>query len=322
MNLIIPVAGEGTRLRPHTHTIPKSLLYVAGKPILGHILDNFRNLPIEKLVIVLGAKGEAIMDFCRTYPFDFKFVHQKKRLGLGHAIHLGARGLKGPTLILLGDTIIEYDFKALAESNENFLAVKEVPDPRRFGIVSVRKNRVIKLVEKPKNPESNLAIVGLYYFRQIEKVYKALTRIIKKGTRTKGEYQLTDALQYLLDAGEEFKILKIKKWYDCGTPLSLIQTNQHLLSKLHHYKKRKGLIVISPVYIDDSAKITNSIIGPHVSVGKNAVINDSIIKNSIINSMATVQNALLSGSIIGENAVVKGGYKKLNVSSSSVIEFP
>jgi len=322
MNIIIPVAGEGTRLRPHTHIIPKSLLCVAGKPILAHILDSFKRLDISKIVIVLGAKGEAIIDFCEKYPYNFKFVLQEERLGLGHAIYTGARGLKGATMVLLGDTIIDYKFKNFCKANTNMLAVKEVADPKRFGIVEVEKDNVTNLVEKPRIPKSNLAITGLYYFQQIEKVYNAMAYIMKKGIKTKGEYQLTDALKYLLKKGERFKVKKIDKWYDCGTAAALIETNRHLLQKTHHFRKRGKTIIIPLVYIDDSAEITGSIIGPNVSIGENVIIKNSVIKDSIVNRNANVENALLSESIIGEKSVVKGGFKKLNVSDSSVIEFP
>jgi glucose-1-phosphate thymidylyltransferase len=322
MNIIIPVAGEGIRLRPHTHILPKSLLRVAGKSILGHILDGFKGLDIDKIVIVLGAKGDAIIKFCKKHPYNFKFVHQANRLGLGHAIYTGAKGLVGPTMVLLGDTIIGYNFNSFCKSDTNILAVKEVADPKRFGIVELKGENVVDLVEKPRVPKSNLAIVGLYYFQNIEIVRKAVGYIMRRGIKTKGEYQLTDALKYLLHKGAQFKVVKIHRWYDCGTAAALIQTNRYLLTETHHFKERKKTIIIPYVYIDDSAKITNSIIGPNVSISEKVVIKDSIIRESIINCGATVKNALLSESIIGEKAVVKGGYKKLNVSDSSIIEFP
>lgn len=322
MNIIIPVAGEGTRLKPHTHTVPKCLLYVAGKPILGHILDRFKDLNISKLVIVLGSKGDAIIQFCKKYSYNFRFVNQSKRLGLGHAIYTGAQGLKGATMVLLGDTIIDYDFKNLCNRHINTLAVKEVAEPKRFGIVEVKGNNVLNLVEKPRKPKSNLAITGLYFFQRIEKVHKAIAYIMRKGIKLKGEYQLTDALKYLLKNGEEFKVIKIDKWFDCGTAAALIETNRHLLKKTHHFKKRKKTIILSPVYIHNSANILNSIIGPNVSISENVTIKNSIIKNSIINSNAIVENTLLSESIIGEKAIAKGGFKRLNMSDSSIIEFP
>jgi glucose-1-phosphate thymidylyltransferase len=322
VNIIIPVAGEGTRLRPHTHAVPKSLLYVAGKPILGHILDSLQDLDISNFVIVLGAKADAIIDFCNRYPRDFKYVLQEKRLGLGHAIHLGAQDLEGPTLALLGDTIIDVDYKSFAGSKSNVLAVKEVADPKRFGIVEVKGDDVVRLEEKPKDPKSNLAIVGLYYFRDVARVAKAVDYIMQEDIKTRNEYQLTDALRYMLDKGEKFKIVKIENWYDCGTAASLIDTNRHLLKKTHHYKKREKSIILSPVYIADSATITESIVGPNVSVGEDVVISNSIVKDSILNNGAKVENALLVESIIGTKASVKSGYKRLSVSDSSVVEYP
>jgi glucose-1-phosphate thymidylyltransferase len=277
MNIIIPVAGEGTRLRPHTHTSPKALIYVAGKTILGHILDSFESLKISNLIIVYGAKGDAI---------------------------------------------IEYDFRKFKHADANVLAVKAVDEPRRFGIVETAGTKVTNLVEKPVRPRSNLAITGLYYFLNIEKIYRAVGHIMRKGIKTRGEYQITDALRYLLRKGEPFKAARITKWFDCGTTDALLETNRHLLLKTHHVKKRKGLITIAPVFIADTARITNSIIGPNVSIGGHALISNAIIKDAIINSRASVMNALLAGSIVGDEACVKGGYKKLSVSDHSTIEFP
>jgi glucose-1-phosphate thymidylyltransferase len=322
VNAIIPVAGEGTRLRPHTHVVPKSLLYVAGKPILGHILDSLQGLDISNFSIILGSRGEAIVEFCNKYPFDFRYVLQEQRLGLGHAIRLGAQGLEGATLVLLGDTIIDADYSRFCGGNANILAVKEVSEPKRFGIVEVKGNDVIDLVEKPKRPKSNLAIVGLYYFQDIAKVSAAVDYIMKEEIRTKNEYQLTDALKHLLDNGEKFKVMKIEHWYDCGTTEALIDTNRHLLEKTQCYTKREGSIIIPPVYIADSAEISESIMGPYVSIGEDVAVKNSVIKDSIINRGATVENALLTESIIGEKASVKGGYKRLNVSDSSLVEIP
>ena len=241
VNVIIPVAGEGTRLRPHTHAVPKSLLCVAGKPILGHILDHLEGLDISTLSIVLGEKGESVIDFCKKYPYSFKYVFQEERLGLGHAIHLGAQGLTGATMVLLGDTIIDIDYRNFCSSGANVLAVKEVADPQRFGIVEVKGNDVIYVEEKPKQPRSNLAIVGLYYFQYVEKVSAAIDYLMQKNIKTKNEYQLTDALRHLLDTGEKFKIAKIEQWYDCGTAASLLDTNRHLLKKTQHYTKRDSI---------------------------------------------------------------------------------
>ena len=322
MNVIIPVAGEGTRLRPHTHTIPKALIFVAGNTILGHILDSFKRIAVNKFILVVGSYSDAISKFCKRYNYNFQFITQKKRMGLGHAIYLGARGLKGPTIVLLGDTIIDYDFSLFAKERSNILAVKEVDNPQRFGIVEVKEDQVINLVEKPQHPPSNLAIIGLYYFKAIEQVVEAVNYNIRRGIRTKGEYQLTDALKRMLTKGTEMKIAKIDKWFDCGTAAALIETNRHLLKRTHHFQLRKGTTFISPVYVSDSAKISNAVIGPNVSIGEEVIVANAIIRDSIINQGAVVEKALLTESIIGENAIVRSGYKKLSVSDSSVVEFP
>ncbi|MBE0433532.1 NTP transferase domain-containing protein [candidate division WOR-3 bacterium] len=322
VNVIIPVAGEGTRLRPHTHSVPKSLLYVAGKPILGHILDSLQDLDISNLSIVLGARGQAIVDFCGKYPYEFRYVLQEQRLGLGHAIRLGAQGLEGATLVLLGDTIIDIDYNKILDRSINVLAVREVADPRKYGVVEVKDDHVVDLIEKPKQPRSNLAIVGLYYFQDIAKVADAVGYIMKNEIKTKDEYQLTDALRHLLERGEKFKIHKIEGWYDCGTAASLIDANRHLLERTQYYTQRERSIIIPPVYIADSATLSETVIGPYVSLGEEVTVKNSVIKDSIINRGAAVENALLTGSIIGEHACVRGGYKKLNVSESSVVEIP
>ncbi len=322
MNIIVPVAGEGLRLRPHTHTQPKCLLYVAGKPILGHILDGFKGFKISRLVIVFGTKSDSIIKFCKKYSYNFKFVAQEKRLGLGHAIYTGAKGLQGPTMVLLGDTIIDCDFKDFTNRKTNMLAVKAVENPKRFGIVETKGVDVIGLEEKPLRPKSNLAILGLYYFQHIERVHKAVAYLMKRGIKTKGEYQLTDALKHLLETDNRFKIMKVNKWFDCGTADALIETNRHLLKKTHHFKKRKNTIILPPVYISNTARISNAIIGPNVSIGEGATIENALIRDSIINKEAYIQNTLLSESIIGEKACIKGQLKKLSVSDSSVIEFP
>jgi len=322
MNIIVPVAGEGIRLRPHTHTQPKCLLYVAGKPILGHILDGFKGFKISRLVIVLGTKSDSIIKFCKKYSYNFKFVAQEKRLGLGHAIYTGAKGLQGPTMVLLGDTIIDCDFKDFTNRRTNMLAVKAVENPKRFGIVETKGVDVIGLEEKPLRPKSNLAILGLYYFQHIERVHKAVAYLMKRGIKTKGEYQLTDALKHLLETDNRFKIMKVNKWFDCGTADALIETNRHLLKKTHHFKKRKNTIILPPVYISNTARISNAIIGPNVSIGEGATIENALIRDSIINKEAYIENTLLSESIIGEKACIKGQLKKLSVSDSSVIEFP
>lgn len=325
MNIIIPAAGEGVRLRPHTHTIPKPLINIAGKPILGHIIDSVLPLQPESICIVIGHHGLKIEDYIkREYSKVFKnfiFVHQEKRQGLGHAIFVSLEKIKKETelLILLGDTVFDVDFKDTIKEKKNIIAVAETKEPQRFGIVEVDGMRVRNLIEKPKEPPSNLAIVGIYYFLNGSKLFYALKKLIDENIKTKNEYQLTDGMKLLLDT-EEIYIKKIKGWYDCGKIETLLETNRFLLEKTNKYKSYENTVIIPPVYIPEDVDISNSIIGPYVSCGKNVKIKNSIIKDSIINEGGKVENVLLSDSIIGVDAVIIENFKVVNIGDSSIIE--
>ncbi len=325
MNIIIPAAGEGVRLRPHTHTIPKPLINIAGKPILGHIIDSVLPLQPDNICIVIGHHGLKIEDYIkREYSEIFKnfiFVHQEKRQGLGHAIFVSLEKIDKETdlLILLGDTVFDVDFKDTIKEKKNIIAVAETEEPQRFGIVEVDGIRVKNLVEKPKEPPSNLAIVGIYYFLNGSKLFYALKKLIDENIKTKNEYQLTDGMRLLLET-EEIYIKKINGWYDCGKIDTLLETNRFLLKKTNKYKSYKNTVIIPPVYIPEDVDISNSIIGPFVSCGKKVKIKNSIIKDSIINEGGKVENVLLSDSIIGVDAVITENFKVVNIGDSSIIE--
>jgi len=323
MKAVIPVAGEGTRLRPHTHTVPKPLLRVAGKPILGHILDDVVDMGIKELVLVVGYRGEDIVDYVRAnYDIKLSFVEQSERLGLGHAIYLSREFVgEEPVLILLGDTIFKGDLKKMVASGGNSIGVRKVPDPQRFGIAEIRDSRIVSLVEKPEKPKSNLAVAGVYAITDSAALYSALDSIITSGRRTKGEFQLTDALNLMIKNGSEIKPFEVEGWYDCGKPEALLETNRALLELASPRVKIPGSIIIDPVHIGENVKIESSVIGPFVSVAKNSKITRSIIRNSIVGESAVVEDGLLDSSLIGDNAVVKGNFKRLNVGDSSEINF-
>jgi len=323
MKAVIPVAGEGTRLRPHTHTVPKPLLRVAGKPILGHILDDVVALGIKEVVLVVGYRGENIVDYVRAnYDLELSFVEQTERLGLGHAIHLSKEFVGDePVLILLGDTIFKGDLKRMIASGGNSIGVKQVPDPERFGIAEIEGSRIVSLVEKPEKPKSNLAVAGIYSITDSAVLYGALDSIISSGRRTKGEFQLTDALNMMIEKGSELKCFEVEGWYDCGKPEALLETNRALLELACPLVEIPGSILIDPVCIGENVVIESSVIGPFVSVAENAIIKRSIIRNSILGECAVVEDSLLDSSLIGDNAVVKGTFKRLNVGDSSEIDF-
>ncbi|RKX69059.1 nucleotidyl transferase [candidate division WOR-3 bacterium] len=321
MKVLIPVAGFGTRLRPHTYTTPKPLLMVAGKPIIGHVLDTIGALNPDEVIMVIGPMGERIIDYVRQHhSYHFRFVFQEEQLGLGHAVYLGLKDVEpAPLLIILGDTIIEVDLKSFTAGG-NVIGTGEVEDPRRFGVVRLADGEIIELVEKSERPPSNIAIAGIYFFEDPGPLASALDEIITKDLKTRGEYQLTDGLALLLKKGLKLRAHPVQKWLDCGTTIALLETNRYLLRTKSYYRERKGVVIKSPVYIFDSARIEDSIVGPSVSIGENALIRNSVIRDSIINSGAVVEDSLIAGSIIGENARVLGKFKILNVGDSSTVE--
>jgi len=320
---IIPVAGVGTRLRPHTYTLPKVLLNVAGKPIIAHIMDKVTSEGINKATFIVGYLGEMVEEFIRdNYKIQCDFIYQEERKGLGHAVYMAKETFgKDELLIILGDTIFDVDLKSMLSSKHSALGVKKVDDPRRFGVAVVKNNLITQLVEKPEEQISSLAIVGLYYIKNSQLLNKSLNNLISSNKLTKGEYQLTDALEHMIQSGEKFEPFIVDGWYDCGKPETLLATNHHLLKIKNNFKEVPGVQVIPPVFISPNSKISNSIIGPYTTVNDGADISNSIIKNSIIGYKAIVENSMLHNSIIGNNTIVKGQYKKLNTGDSSEIEF-
>lgn len=323
MRAVIPVAGIGTRMRPHTYSLPKVLLNVAGKPILGHILDELKKYDVTDVTIIRGYKGGKVEEFVGEFYKDmnFDFVEQKDMLGLGHAIYQGKDTFNDePILIILGDTIFDVDLHSAVIPGKSMLGVKEVEDPRRFGVVLKDKSgNVIKLIEKPDTPISNLAIVGLYYIDNSKLLAESLEKLIKEKIKTRGEYQLTDALQLMIDSGEKFGTFGVEGWFDCGKPETLLATNKYLLEKNHRHVQIQNSIIIPPVYISKNSRIENCVIGPYATISRGAEIKDSIIKNSIISFGSKVKESLLSESIIGADARVEGHFSSLNVGDSSEI---
>ncbi|MGA2298946.1 MAG: sugar phosphate nucleotidyltransferase [FCB group bacterium] len=324
MRAIIPVAGVGTRLRPHTYTLPKVLLNVAGKPILGHILDALIAQGVKKATIVSGYMRKLVEEYVRkNYKIDVTFTKQKESLGLGHAIWVARETFDSePLMIILGDTIFDVDLSLATKSKISSIGVKEVSDPRRFGVVALdKKNIITQFVEKPEKPVSNLAIVGLYYIANPDLLSQCLNEIISKDIKTAGEYQLTDALQMMLKRGEKFSTFPVEGWFDCGKPETLLNTNRYLLEKAKQTKTYKGAVIVPPVFIASNAIIEHSVIGPFTTVADGASVIDSVVRDSIISDGASVTSSLLENSIIGNNAYVRGNFNRLNVGNSSEINY-
>ncbi len=320
----MPVAGAGTRLRPHTHTKPKALLLVAGKPILAHILDQLRPASPERVILVVspGMHGDRIREYAASRT-DFKIecVVQTEPLGLGHAVAQAkdASG-KSPLLIILGDTIVQAQVGDLVQGGSR-VGVREVEDPRRFGVALVRDGKIVQLVEKPDHPVSKLALVGLYYIANGPLLFECLETLMREGRLTRGEVQLTDALALLSERGEELRPFPVEGWYDCGDTETLLETNRALLDLLASPVRREGVVVLPPVALDPTAEVTAAVIGPHVTIGPKAQVRQAVVRNTIVNEGAIVKDILLDGSVVGENAVVRGSYQRLNVGDSSEVEY-
>ena len=324
MRAIIPVAGIGSRLKPHTFSTPKVLLNVGGKPIISHIIDKLLEEGINKATFVIGHLGEMIKEYIQNeYPqMKSDFIEQKNKEGLGHAIYTAIPTFDEKEIfIILGDTVFDVDLKNVFKIKQSSLGVKKVDDPRRFGVAVMEDGFVKRLVEKPQDSISKLALVGLYYIADSEALVKGLNELVSKDIRTKGELQLTDALQIMIDKGEKFKTFPVEGWYDCGKPETLLSTNKFLLEQKSYPRSFDNVVINGPVFIADSARVENSVIGPYTTLDKDCIVKDSIVKNSIVGSKAVVSKALLDNSIIGNNSIIRGLFKRLNSGDSSEIDF-
>lgn len=322
---IIPAAGIGTRLKPHTNTIPKALIRVAGKPILGYILDDVARAGIKDVTLVTGFFAEKVENYARAEygGLNLTFARQTEQLGLGHAVWT-ALGKKRdlPSLVILGDTIVEADLAGILAQPDNVVAVAPTDDPRRFGIVELSGDRIVRMVEKPADPPSNLAIVGLYLIRDSEALFRALGGNIVAGLRTKGEFQLTDALERMLAEGTVFRPWKISGWFDCGKPETLLTTNRVLLER--HAEPTPvypDSVVIAPSHIGRGVVLSGSVIGPYASIADGTRIESCVIRNSIIGSGARLYRVLLLRSLVGDNALVRGRFDRLNLGDDSEVTF-
>ncbi|MBJ6108874.1 NTP transferase domain-containing protein [Hymenobacter sp. BT523] len=332
MKAVIPVAGIGSRLRPHTHTQPKSLVPVAGNTILGHIIDRLQGAGLTEFVFVVGYLGDKIVRYVRrNYP-DLKatFVMQEPREGLGHALWLAREEFRHDpdgVLILLGDTIVDVDLPALLATPGSVLAVKEVKDPTRFGIVETGAGgRVNKVVEKPKIPKSNFAMVGLYKLADAEKLAQALEWLRETDVRTHGEFQLTDALMRLIEDGEVMTTCPVDNWFDCGRKETLLEANARLLNTAEFleprdYSEFPDSVIIPPVSIGRGCRISQSIIGPNVAIGDKTIVQNTILSDSIIGSYSELRSAVMHDCIVGSDASFRGMNHSLNIGDNTEIDY-
>jgi glucose-1-phosphate thymidylyltransferase len=319
MQVILPVAGLGTRLRPQTWSRPKPLVTVAGKTLIDHVLDRLSVLDLERVVFITGYLGDQIEQHIRAnYDFDAVFVVQKEQLGQSHAILQAREAVSGPVIVLFPDMIFEADLKAAERTDaDGLLWVMQVDDPSRFGVVVKDGGRVSRLVEKPDQPVSDLAIMGVYYFKDVGRLLAAIDAQIADESKTKGEYFLADAIQVMIDAGAMFQTIKASVWQDAGTNQALLETNRYLLDRNASDVRTDKCVVIPPVLVDPSATVERSIIGPYTSIGPNARVIGSIVSDSIIDTGAHIESANITSSIIGRDSSIRGRRERVNVGDSS-----
>jgi glucose-1-phosphate thymidylyltransferase len=324
---IIPVAGAGTKLRPLTYTQPKALIPIAGKTILSVIVDQLLQAGINEFVFVIGYLGEKIQDYvAHQYPkLKCSFVTQNDRKGTGHAIWLTKKEIDNEEVIIaLGDTICDYDLKKVLSSPISLIGIQKVDDPRNFGVAEINEqDEVLHVIEKPIIPKSNMAMVGIYFIKETKALFDALDIVLSTEPSTSGEYPLTNAIELMINKnGIRFDAFRVNTWFDCGKKETLLTTNATLLKQSDNLniEVQESTVIIHPVSIAKGCVIKNSIIGPNVTIGESTKIDFSIIKNSIIGSFAILEDVLLHGSIIGNDAYVRGSSQSLNIGDNTEID--
>lgn len=332
MNVIVPMAGRGSRLRPHTLTVPKPLVPVGGKPIVHRLVEDIAGIceeKIDEIAFVVGEFGEEVerelLEVAAGLGAKGSIHYQKQPLGTAHAVLCAAEKLAGPVVVAFADTLFRADFKITSE-DEGILWVKQIEDPSAFGVIKMNdKGEIIDFVEKPKEFVSDLAMIGIYYFKDGARLRKELEYLIDNNVIKSGEYQLPDALRRLTQEGCVFKPGEVSEWLDCGNKEVTVQTNQRVLEydfeknleMVHVSAKFSDSVIIPPCYIGEDVVIENAVVGPHVSLGKGTVVSNSVIRNTNIQQNTKIVNAVIADSMIGSNVVYEGTAKDLSLGDFS-----
>lgn len=334
MKIIVPMAGRGSRLRPHTLTIPKPLIPVGGKPIVHRLVEDIAsvcNEAIDEIGFVIGDFGEEVekelIQVAEKLGAKGRIFHQTEPLGTAHAVLCAEPLLKGKVVVAFADTLFKADFQ-MEDNVDGVLWVKQIEDPSAFGVVKMNDNdEIIDFVEKPQTFVSDLAMIGIYYFKNGEELREELNYLIDNKVIKSGEYQLPDALRRLTEKGTKFKPGKVSEWLDCGNKPVTVHTNQRVLEfdrergvdNISYSAKIKDSVIIPPCFIGENVVISNSVIGPHVSVGSNSTITNSLIVNTLIQSKTDINSSNLKNSMIGNECKIEGRARDLSVGDYSTI---
>lgn len=331
MKIIVPMAGRGSRLRPHTLTVPKPLVPVAGQPIVNRLVKDIAgvvNEKIEEVAFILGDPAffgddviESLTELAEGLGAKASIYRQDQPLGTGHAIMCAKESLSGPAVIAYADTLIQADFD-LDSSADSVIWVKQVDRPEAYGVVQLNENKeIVELVEKPAEFVSDLAVIGIYYFKEVSQLKDELQYVLDNNIIHGGEYQINDGIKGMMAKGKVFKTGQVEQWMDCGNKKVTVETNQQVLK--NEAKKGKQLIpdstvlensvIIKPCFIGENVKLTNAIVGPYASIGNGTEISDSVVKNSIIQHSTSLKNAVLKDSMIGSNVNYDGLARDLSL---------
>jgi len=324
MKVIIPLAGKGTRLRPHTHITPKPMLKVAGKPVMSYVLDELKKLGnVEQIIYITGHLKEKVEEYARTeIDVPSVFIEQKVQDGTAGAIALAKDYVDQPVLIIFVDTIFDADLtKVKSVDADGIIWVKEVEDYQRFGVVVTDKDgNMTKIVEKPKTPISKRANIGLYWIRNWKLLFEGIDFVLKQ-PKNQGEYFLTDAFQYMIDKGAKIRVIDVEGWFDAGKIETMLETNEAMLTRGRARRPRDAgdSTIVDPVYIEDNVTLKKSKVGPNVSIGKGTVLEGSEISNSIVGSNAKIRKSVLKNSLVGDDTVVEGVKGEVTVADHSEV---
>jgi glucose-1-phosphate thymidylyltransferase len=326
MKVIIPLAGKGTRLRPHTHITPKPMLKIAGKPVIDYVMEDLQRLgDVEQVIYITGHLKDKVEEYARAkYPFESTFIEQKVQDGTAGAVALARQYVDQPVFIIFVDTIFDADLSVVKRTDaDGIIWVKEVEDYQRFGVVVADGDgNMTKIVEKPSTPISKRANIGLYYIKNWKLLYEGIDWTLKQ-PKNKGEYYLTDAFQYMIDHGAKIRVVDVAGWYDAGEQGTLLETNRTMLERGRARRPASvggDVKVIDPVYIEDDVTLRGATVGPNVSIGAGSTIDGSELRDTIVGSGSRVAGSRLRNSLIGDSATVEGVQGEVNVSDHSVVK--
>lgn len=336
MKIIVPMAGRGSRLRPHTLTVPKPLIPIAGKPIVQRLVEDIAkvvNEPLEEVAFVIGKDfgkdiEEKLKDIAESLDAKASIYIQDQPLGTGHAIMSAEPSLSGPAVIAYADTLFKADF-TITEDTDAMIWVKQVDNPKAYGVVNLNeKGHITELVEKPEVPESDLAVIGIYYFKDVGILKAQLQEVLDENLLRGGEYQINDGIKKMKAKGYIFKPGEVNEWMDCGNKTVTVQTNKQILEHLKFSNEKlisdnveiHNSEITEPCFIADGVKLINAKVGPHVSLGKGTIVEDSSISNSLVQENALIKNANLDNAMIGNYASFDGNFTSISIGDYSVLE--